>query len=271
MEVNPEHLYRYTSIENLALILKRREMRLARLDKVDDLLESRSADPVNYGQYIFVTCWTDLEEESIPFWHMYTPRLTGVRLRMPLEMFNGYHIPDKPELRLTTDGFDNWALPFERMYGTDYMVMPEGANNFYKIEYTDDTSFVRRQLYTPMPDGSHEVALAKLGRYKSSHWHFQSEWRFRLIVVPGISPIPGMFDEQAELDRFLSASRQFIHGNPLSFEGFYLPIRDEAFSQMEVMLGPKHSSGGRAVVEALLHTYNPTAKLLVSTLKNAVQ
>lgn len=271
MEVKPTYLYRYTSLENLALVLKHRQMRLARLDKVDDLLESRSADPVNYGQYIFVTCWTDLEEESIPFWHMYTPKLRGVRIRMPLAMFKGYHIPDKPELRLTTDGFDNWALPFERMYGTDYIVMPEAANNFYKIEYTDDTSFIHRQLYTPMPDGSHKVALANLGRYKSSHWNFQSEWRFRLIIVPGISPIPRMFDEPAELDRFLSASAQFIHGKQLSFDEFYLPIIDEAFSQMEVMLGPKHSSGDRAVVEALIETYNPSAKLLVSTLKDAVQ
>ncbi len=186
-------------------------------------------------------------------------------------MFRGYHIRDQPELRLTTDGFDNWALPFERMYGTDYMVMPEAANNFYKIEYTDDTSFVRRQLYTAMPDGSHKVALAKLGRYKSSHWNFQSEWRFRLIVVPCIAPKPGMFDDPAELDRFISASAQFINGKPLSFDGFFLSIRDEAFSEMEVMLGPKHNSGDRAVVEALLQTYNPSAKLLVSTLKGAVQ
>lgn len=246
-------------------------MRLARLDTVDDLLESRSADPVNYGQYIFVTCWTDIEEESIPFWHMYTPKLRGVRIKMPLAMFNGYHIPDKPEIRLTTDGYDNWALPFERMYGKDYMAMLEVANNFYKIEYTDDTSFTQRQLYTETLEGPRKVALGMLGRHKSSQWSFQSEWRFRIIVIPGTSPTPGMSDDPIALDRFLSSSAQFITGTPLSFDGFYLPIRNEAFTRMEVMLGPKHSSGDRVLVEALLETYNPSAKLSVSALKGAVQ
>ena len=170
LQDKPKYLYRYTSIENLALILKRREIRLARLDKVDDLLESRSIDAINYGQYVFVTCWTDLAEESVPFWHMYTPNLRGVRIKMPLAMFTGHHISDRPEMRLTTDGHDNWALPYERMYGENYLAMPEGANNFFKIEYVDDALLINRQLYGRKSDGSHSVRLGELGRYKSTQF-----------------------------------------------------------------------------------------------------
>ena len=41
---NIEYLYRYTSLESLALILKSRQIRLNPLDKMDDLQEQKTAD-----------------------------------------------------------------------------------------------------------------------------------------------------------------------------------------------------------------------------------
>lgn len=44
---NIEYLYRYTSLESLALILKSRQIRLNPLDKMDDLQEQKTADVEN--------------------------------------------------------------------------------------------------------------------------------------------------------------------------------------------------------------------------------
>ena len=50
---NIEYLYRYTSLESLALILKSRQIRLNPLDKMDDLQEQKTADVENLGKFVF--------------------------------------------------------------------------------------------------------------------------------------------------------------------------------------------------------------------------
>ena len=47
-------LYHYTSIENLALILKSQNIRFTRLDCVDDMEESVMYDQISFGKYTFV-------------------------------------------------------------------------------------------------------------------------------------------------------------------------------------------------------------------------
>ena len=49
---NIEYLYRYTSLESLALILKSRQIRLNPLDKMDDLQEQKTADVENLGKFV---------------------------------------------------------------------------------------------------------------------------------------------------------------------------------------------------------------------------
>ena len=53
-----EHLYHYTSLESLALIIKNRTIRLNSLDKMDDLQEQKTVDVANLGKYIFISSWT---------------------------------------------------------------------------------------------------------------------------------------------------------------------------------------------------------------------
>lgn len=64
----PEYLYHYTNVDALALILKNRSIRLNSLDKMDDLQEQLSTDKQNFGRFIFVSSWTDNEDEEIPMW-----------------------------------------------------------------------------------------------------------------------------------------------------------------------------------------------------------
>lgn len=79
---NIEYLYRYTSLESLALILKSRQIRLNPLDKMDDLQEQKTADVENLGKFVFISSWTEESDESIPMWRMYTDPRAGVRIKM---------------------------------------------------------------------------------------------------------------------------------------------------------------------------------------------
>ena len=78
----PKYLYHYTTIQNLALILKNRTLRLMPLNLMDDLQEAKSKDLQDFGQFIYVSSWTDREEEAIPMWKMYTKPECGVRIGM---------------------------------------------------------------------------------------------------------------------------------------------------------------------------------------------
>ena len=169
----PEYLYHYTSVNTLALILKSKSIRLSPLSSVDDLTECLSADEVNYGQYVFVTCWTSDEEESIPFWKMYTPDMTGVRLKVPTSMFEGYEFKPDPSLPVNIVDSGKYAVPIEEVLSKSYMVWPESANRFFAIEYVESVERIEKKIHKIQPDGSHTVALGEIGRQKTKHWEFQ--------------------------------------------------------------------------------------------------
>ena len=117
-----EYLYHYTSIENLALILKNRTIRLNTLDKMDDLQEQKTRDVQNFGKFFFVSSWTSLESESIPMWKMYTCPSSGVRIKLAKNPFKwqytkgsdfekipGYKNVDQESREYVRETFVNWA------------------------------------------------------------------------------------------------------------------------------------------------------------------
>lgn len=77
---NSHKIHHYTNIETLALILEDRTIRFNRLDRVDDISESKAFGKYDFGKFLFVCCWTDSNIESIPLWHMYTQKMRGVRI-----------------------------------------------------------------------------------------------------------------------------------------------------------------------------------------------
>lgn len=98
--MNNKQIYHYTTIETLALILKNHTIRFSRLDKVDDIEESElmsGPTRVRLGNYIFASCWTRCEEESIAQWKIYAG-YDGVRITMSEDdIFQTYDItPEFP-------------------------------------------------------------------------------------------------------------------------------------------------------------------------------
>ncbi len=94
MSEYPDYLFHYTSIESLCLILRSGSLKFNRLDKVNDLDEAATKNFPYAKSFVFVSCWTSEERESLPLWKMYSSDMKGVRIRMPVNMFKGRHLPN---------------------------------------------------------------------------------------------------------------------------------------------------------------------------------
>ena len=252
-----EYLYHYTSIENLALILKNKTIRLNSLDKMDDLQEQRSAEIKNFGRFTFVSCWTSDEKESIPMWNMYTPLTSGVRIKMRTRPFVQYdNIPVKQlrewahkNNRLTVSDDNthfttcidaNWML-------SNGVITPHalGDDILYRVEYTDNKQELEPSV-TSRKNGQLYFLCNALGKHKNTHWDFQKEWRYLLSVYP-YAHLPA--DQTLPFLQYID-----------------LQLDSACFAEMEITCSPKMTAGNRVILETLIGKYNPRAKLVDSGL-----
>jgi len=260
-------LYRYTNLGNLALLLKTKKIRLASLNDLDDVSESRTRDMGEDfgGKYVFVSCWTDIEEEILPFWNMYTPDMSGVRIGLPYPYIKVYYEePISQDIGLKYSGGVTY-IQLSQRHGPDYYVLD---TNLIKIEYTDNEDKLNRAIYTKYAEDKHSFALGEIGKYKKMHWAFQSEWRFRAIIIPS-SPPPDKIEDYQMKEVYapmVDAAKLITQGKALSIKDFYLQIDEDAYANMKILLGPKCKSGDIEIVNALKKTYNPTAIIEISHL-----
>lgn len=252
-------IYHYTSIENLALILKHKTIRFSRLDQVDDVEEATyGSGPYNtlLGQYAFVSCWTKEEKENLALWNMYT-KYKGIRIGLDEDMFITY--PINPNFK----SFFNSYIKFEN----DYFI--SSINNEAKLidvnyvtspeDYIKDIVKVENDMLG--------IRTENIGIYKRKEWDCQKESRFRLIIFP-VNPKYVEMIQKRNLDEF-NLIMQATNASYLSLKENYqislhykdMPIKKEALDKIEIMLGPNTSEGERAIVEALLTSFpNHTIK-----------
>lgn len=280
----PDFLYHYTSIDGLAHILRSKKIRFSRLDLLDDVNEGQSKDSVDWRKYYFVSCWTADEEESIPLWHMYTPEMKGVRLKLPTKFFKSYEIdlsevprfihladtskaPEGANIRLSS------YMPYDMLHGEDYFVMPNSFDENWplKVEYTNDEDLLDQDLigyneHLQMTSiNSFEVA-----KYKKKVWSFQDEWRFRICCFNAAPR--SLKDEMSENDYYnLMVKELSTLGKGVSQQYFFMEIDDNAFKSIEISLGPKLELAQEIIVDALVKTYCPTASVIKSTLSGHIR
>lgn len=183
-------IHQYTSIDSLALILKNKTIRFKRLDKMDDIEEAALSNAgIHLGGFMFVSCWTFNEIESIPLWRMYTPTTKGVRISLDKNMFKKHIVTkedsEKYHIQTNEESFSS-IIPVAKMFTPQYTILNTfwNENFFYKkIEYTDDLNKIYNSL---IQNNSNDVSLnfENVGRFKHKHWEFQDECRFRLIILP---------------------------------------------------------------------------------------
>ena len=277
---NPEHLYHYTSIEGLAHILKSKQIRFSRLDLLDDATEGQSKDPIDWRKYFFVSCWTANSEESIPLWSMYTPDMAGVRLKLPTEMFKMHtldlkDIPDFiqiADISKLPEGANisiSCHMPYEKLHGEDYFVMPPSFSKDvwpFKVDYTNDEAQLNQNLISHDKETDRiRINTFEVAKYKKKVWEFQDEWRFR-IHCHNAAP-RSLKDTMPNDDYYNLMLKELCDlGKGISQKHFFMELAQDALDNLEVILGPKVNPAHKIIVNSLIRSYCPSANLLQSKL-----
>ena len=251
----PDYLYHYTNISSLALILKNKTIRFNSLLNMDDADEVITKNSEYLGKFCFVSSWTDLEEESIPFWGLYTNDMTGVRIKLRVCPFNQKTYVNPADYKGV---ILNSYIPEEIVMNQRVFVYPP-MEFLRKVEYTNEVDKLYPNIIhmiTKNEDGSFNFTgnFKNIGLYKSSDWSFQSEWRYSILVIP--------CDDNRLFKMDLAP-----HLNDLPFSYIDLIIEDNAFMNMEILTGPKMSNGDKEIVKALVEKYCPSIKVKESSLK----
>lgn len=268
-------IHHYTNIETLALILNTQKLKFSRLDCVDDIEEGDiCSDGVKLGKYVFVSCWTENSEESIPLWKMYANGGDGVRISMDADMFQDFLLSNiKLPNGNIMQGEVLSKIPQEEFTQSGYFICPvfnydEGM--FYrKIEYVEDvreaTNNIVNRTMKDAINADVSIKMNKVGKYKHKRWEFQEESRFALTILP---TNPLLHQNMDNVGSFVLDA--LYHNCQLPFSSYYMNLRPETLKTMTVTLSPSATEAQHIIVEALCEKYAPGAIVKDSSLKQNV-
>lgn len=271
-------IHHYTNIDVLALILKNHTLRFTRLDQVDDSEESNFVcKGVNLGPYTFVSCWTEIKEESIPMWKMYTKGKWGVRLSFKKDgLFRSYtdHEYKGHDNLITEVGKEIHFIldPKLRWNQTDYMPPfltddYDGCNFYRKIEYVDDiVPYAEGCVEIPEDPKTEGITVKtdKVGSYKNKRWAFQEESRFVMFFAPG-NPL-AYFNTEKYIPEQVRQIRALKNNEGLKFSHYDMNLNEEAFENLVITMSPLSELSQKIMVEALCKQYAPNAQIVDSNL-----
>lgn len=263
-------LYKYTTLESLALILKSKKIRLNPLTMMDDLQEAQSSDEIEYGKYVFISSWMDQPLESIAMWKLYSNMYSGVRIGIEENPFVKYTVGRQdvkkifPGVNVIGDRMELIA-PIEECFNDNYFIL----NFLYeksleKVEYTDKSELLSPKIFD-INQQRIELKSSQLGKYKNTYWEFQNEERYVLRFLP--------LDVKKILPSDNAATMVYdAFMNQKSFINYYdLKLRDDAFDSIEITLSPQFTPGNRILLDSLREKYNPKMLVSDSILKDRVK
>lgn len=250
-----DYLYHYTNLSSLALILKNRTIRFNSLINMDDAEEVKTRNSEFLGKYCFISSWTELEAESIPFWTMYTGKMSGIRIGMRKNPF------EKNRIRLpyyeNGKEFDTFC-PKELSLRDDIYLYPT-LPFLRKVEYTGNDDLIYPSpisYFKKNTDGTYDMEgnFDDINKYKRDCWDFQEEWRYGMLIFPHTSD--GKLKLQLE-----------ANAKDLPFYFYDVRIAESAFRDIEILMGPKMNQGDKEILKLLVEKYCPSAIIKESVLK----
>ncbi len=265
--------HHYTTIETLALILESKKIRFNRLTNVDDIQESKNYGKYDLSPFIYISCWTINNEESIPLWKMYTSDMKGVRITFNDDPFH-MRKPDPsdmPSLNISVSEDTLSPLTLNQMMSDKYFIVPSFLmkENFGKaVEYVDDVTGIYENAVDIQinPDGTANMKIPGAGDlaiHKNKVWAFQEEYRYNLLAFP--PPADGYLTQ--DINNISSTAINSIYrGIAPKTEFIDLDICPEKISRLTITLGPLCSFADELVVKALLEKYSPNSVLVKSKL-----
>lgn len=251
-----DYLYHYTSIENLALILKNRSIKFNNLLNVDDPEETETEDLGKAGRHCLISCWTDNEEDVIPMWNMYTPDMKGVRIKMRKYPFKQYVYGENVlHFKEKTKSYIN----YNDIYAKTVSIAPS-CPLLEKIEYTKDESLLKPQILTTTKNIIN-ASFKNVGRCKRNYWEFQQEYRYIIRTAPW--SIEELEKVKTLEEQMLIYERILDKNNTQFCNEIYLDLAEDAFDDMAILLAPKTSGAERIIVQALLEKYCPNVSVQI--------
>ncbi len=270
-------IYHYTNLETLALILKNQTIRFNRLDQVDDLEEGNTESlGVRFCKYVFVSCWTENAEESIPLWKMYGGDAGGVRISIERDIMFKEYIVSNLNLGngMTMHGAIVSKIPPHDMENPDFFILPlVDYNNdvFYRhVKYVDDISIYTKDAFvmSNVKDGRCDLSIKTkpFGYYKNKRWQFQDETRFVLYIFPLNVLREGNNPEISSL-----VTQCLFSNKPLPFSHYDMHLKQEAVDTMKITLSPSVTEAQKIIVQSLVDKYAPSASIEESALGNVIR
>ncbi len=259
-------IHHYTSINTLGLILKHKKIRFNRLDRVDDVSESKAYGSFHLGKFIFVSCWTNTFDESIPLWHMYTDNMRGVRFSVESDWMNYQPINVNPRYGLFPVGVSESLspIPFDKFWNDNFFILPsflKKENLLKEVKYVENPSdYLKGAVCLQKnPDGIVNLEMSQVNdfaTYKQKVWSFQEEVRFVLVILPAI-PIPedGVGSPNYTRD----------------FPNHVIHSITNVINKLNVTLGPLCDDSDAILVEALLEKYTTNGTVRKSNLTGTIR
>lgn len=261
-------IYHYTSLENLALILKHKTIRFNRLDRMDDPCEKTFlVNQLDWSPYTYVSCWTENPQETIPLWHMYTDKGRGVRIGIESDFIDwdkqsiAFSVPSRQRHHKSATKDSTGA--FSVVFNPTRIYRPLSDDLCYrKVQYVTEHEYAEFEKnvgrVSSFMDIDEDMMRSFVGRLRKDKWAFQEETRFIIYAVPYTST-----DAVVSHQDFINLIRLAMPNNVPYID---VPVKHDRLHNIEVTLGPDINEGQGILARALLNKYAPGAHLGFSAL-----
>lgn len=267
-----ELIHHYTDIQSLACILKNRTLRFTRLDKLDDAQEVELVSRKHWSQYLFVSSWSTLTDESQAMWQSYAG-YNGVRIGLPKHPFAEFTLESRRELNHFVKGEIISPLPIEQIYNEKWIII---NTPYHKDLFGQAVKYYKKPDEHIRPVMQDEKGGILFNYYdlavnKSSTWKHQEEFRYIYFIVPSN---PNVLDAWKRTGNpFPIYQHTYEHlqkkkNSPITY--FYSPLGD-ALNHVEVTIGPTCTGEDVAKIEELVSRYTTHGKIQRSDLTGYVK
>ncbi|MDE6560294.1 MAG: hypothetical protein K2K75_02815 [Muribaculaceae bacterium] len=264
-------IYHYTSLENLALILKHKTIRFNRLDRMDDPCEKEFlVNQLDWSPYTYVSCWTENPIENLPFWHMYTDMGKGVRIGIDRDFIDwekqsiAFSVASRQHQQKSMTKDSSGAISVT--FNPTRIHRPLSDEVCYrKVRYASDSEYLEYEnkigKIARFMEIDEEIMRDYVGVFRKNIWAFQEETRFIIYAVPYTST-----DAVVSHNDFINLIRLNMPNNVPFID---VPIKHWKLKDLEVTLGPNVSEGQGILAKTLLNKYAPEAQLKFSVLSDS--
>ena len=255
------YLNHYTTMNAVKCILTNRSLRLSRIDKVNDLLESTRVDRFEKLKG-FVGCFTKRQEESYFFWKVYSMQKSddvGIRITFPADVVKLNSFFFDPQCTrsipvVTRTNLDHKSYNCD----SDWGIL---ANNPYNILYVDDLrkfryedSSLKNFLFNCVTSHRDFTRNALPYIVKTDAWNQEEEIRLLVQVRP--------VGRETILGRTLEMPN-FYPQPPFAY--IYLKLVDDVLSKCTFTLSPLCTGKFDEVKSEILASINIEPKQIQSS------